>query len=245
MISDLLNRLRPKSRVTTAAVAGERAIPTYLAQHDGAHAEPTRRAITDRLVIAILGISLALNVVLSVSVLQLLPLYRVVPFFVTFSDKADQIVRIEPPTGKIDSLDLMTQKEVESYITKRYTISNDPQETIDRWQAHVMRRSSQSVSQDFETETKPVYAQLTDRRMTRSVEVLAVSKADQRGLWRVEFMVTDRRLGTGLTDGGEEKRTFIAQMRIANLPQNVAYNDRFLNPLGFTVIEYSVAAKRA
>ena len=244
MMGNLLKRITP-SRFGRAEGSGSQPVPTYLAQHDGAHAAKTRKSITDKLVIGMLGISMALNIVLGVCVLQLLPLYRVVPFFVTFSDKADQIVRIEPPTGRIDALDLMTQKEGESYITKRFTISNDPQETVDRWESHVKRRSTVSVNEAFIAETRPIYDQLTERRMTRAVEILAVGKVDDRGLWRVEFQATDRRLGSGLTDGGEEKRTFIAQLRVANLPQTTAYNGRFLNPLGFTVIEFAVQAKRA
>jgi type IV secretory pathway component VirB8 len=247
MIGALLERISPRSASGTpsSTAAKPKPAPSYLSEHDGSHAQKTRRSMTDRLLIALLGISMALNIVLAIAVLQLVPLYRVVPFFVTFSDKADQIVRIEPPTGNLQAIELMTQKEVESYIVKRFTISNDPQETIDRWSSHVYRRSIKKVQDDFQAETAPVLASLTDRRMTRSIDVAYVTKSDDRGLWRVEFTVTDRKLGTGLTDGGEEKRTFVAQLRVANLAQNVAHNDRFLNPMGFTVLEFSVAAKRS
>ena len=169
MIGQILNRFTATARaLPKRAEAMARPVPTYLAQHDGAHAEKTRRSMTDRLLIAFLGISMALNIVLGIAVLQLLPLYRVVPFFVTFSDKADQVVRIEPPTGNLSAIDVMTQKEVEQYIIKRYTITNDPQETVDRWQTHVMRRSAKKVMDDFRTETEPVYNALNDRRMTRA-----------------------------------------------------------------------------
>ncbi|MBD2745854.1 hypothetical protein IC232_03995 [Microvirga sp. BT688] len=215
----------------------------YLRDHDAPHAGARRATVTDKLLIAIAGISMALNVVLAIAVMQLIPLYRVVPFFVTFSDKSDQVVRIEPPTGNLRSLAILEEANVREYITMRNTITDDPQRTVYQWGTIVRLMSAKAVYDQFLAETKPVYDTLKERRFTRSVSIKSLLKI-QNGYWQVEFDVIDRRIGSGLTDSGDERRTFVAQLRAQNVEQNISYDNRFLNPLGFTVTGYTVASKK-
>ncbi len=215
----------------------------YLRDHDAPHAAGRRAAVTDKLLIAISGVLLALNVVQAVAIMQLIPLYRVVPFFVTWSDKSDQVVRVEPPTGNLKSLAILEEANVREYVTMRNTITDDPQRTVYQWGTIVRLMSSKPVYDQFLAETKPVYDSLKERRFTRSVSLKSVLKI-QSGYWQVEFDVIDRRIGSGLTDGGDERRTFVAQLRAQNVEQSISYDNRFLNPLGFTVTAYTVASKK-
>jgi type IV secretory pathway component VirB8 len=215
----------------------------YLRDHDAPHAAGRRATVSDKLLIAISGVSLAINVVQAVAIMQLIPLYRVVPFFVTWSDKSDQVVRVEPPTGNLKSLAILEEANVREYVTMRNTITDDPQRTIYQWGTIVRLMSSKPVYDQFLAETKPVYDALKERRFTRSVSLKSVLKI-QNGYWQVEFDVIDRRIGSGLTDGGDERRTFVAQLRAQNVEQSISYDNRFLNPLGFTVTAYTVASKK-
>jgi type IV secretory pathway component VirB8 len=228
------------------AVSGQKPkdkIGGYLRDHDAPHAAGRRSAVTDKLLIAVAGVSLAINVVQAVAIMQLIPLYRVVPFFVTWSDKSDQVVRVEPPTGNLKSLAILEEANVREYVTMRNTITDDPQRTIYQWGTIVRLMSSKPVYDQFLAETKPVYDALKERRFTRSVSLKSVLKI-QNGYWQVEFDVIDRRIGSGLTDGGDERRTFVAQLRAQNVEQSISYDNRFLNPLGFTVTAYTVASKK-
>lgn len=218
-------------------------IGSYLSDHDAPHAGPRRAAVTDKLLIAVVGVSLALNVVQAVGIMQLIPLYRVVPFFVTFSDKSDQVVRIEPPTGNLRSLAILEEANVREYVTMRNTITDDPQRTLYQWGTIVRLMSAKPVYDQFLAETKPVFDTLKERKFTRSISIKSLLKI-QNGYWQVEFDVIDRRMGSGLTDSGDERRTFVAQLRAQNVEQAITYDNRFLNPLGFTVTAYTVASKK-
>lgn len=244
MALDLRKKLfRNTAPATGLASDNGPTLGSYLDVHDGPHAAKRRTALTEKIYIVIIGISLIINIILAIAVMQLLPLYRVVPFFVTFSDRADQIVRIEPPTGNLQGLDVLTDASVREYVSLRHTISDDPQRTIDSWGGKVRLMSTNDVYNAFLNETKPVYDSLTERKFTRSIIINSVLRTGPQS-YQVEFDAIDRRIGSGLTDSGEERRTFVANLRVANIPQNTSYQNRFLNPLGFTVGAYSVAAKR-
>jgi type IV secretory pathway component VirB8 len=215
---------------------------SYIADKATPLAEHRTHRTTNRLLLAIVGVSLAINCVQSVTIMTLWPLYRVVPFFVTFSDKSDQVVTINPPKSNLSGLGVLVEKQVYEYTVSRHTISEDPEETIGRWGGRVRSLSSPEVYQAFLNETKPIYDDLKERRFTRSISIKSVIQPSP-GFYRVEFEAIDRRVGTGLTDGGETRTTFINEMRVTTQPRAVRYEDRFLNPIGFTVVSYAVRPK--
>lgn len=233
----------PAHYVRDDAPLGNDELGSYLLNHDTPQAAARHSSAVARLAIVVLGISLCLNALLAIAVLQMFPLYRVVPFFVTFSDKADQVVTIDAPKANLTNLAILNEANVRTYVTARHTISADPYETYHRWQGVVHTMSAPAVYSAFLEETKPIYNDLTQKKFTRAIRVLSITQPSP-GFYRVEFEATDRRLGQGLTDSGEDRRTFVADMRFVNAPQTVRNEDRFLNPVGFTVINYSVAPKK-
>jgi type IV secretion system protein VirB8 len=216
----------------------------YLANHDTPQTEKRHTHAINKVAIAVAGISLALNCVMAVAITQLLPLYKVVPLFVTFSDKAEQVVSIQPPNASMNSLEILTDANVRDYVLGRHTISDDPQETISRWGGKIHVMSTPQVYDAFLKETQPIYTSMKEHNFTRSIRIISVLKIVP-GLYRVEWEATDRRIGAGLADGGEDKHLYVSELRIANLPISVRYEDRFLNPLGFTVTNYSAAPKKS
>ncbi|WP_163466848.1 hypothetical protein, partial [Klebsiella oxytoca] len=75
------------------------------------------------------------------------PLYKVVPVFVTFSDRADQVVRIEPPSGRISGINILVEQNVRDYVTYRNTVTADATETIDRWGNRIRVMSTEDAYQ--------------------------------------------------------------------------------------------------
>lgn len=216
---------------------------SYLENHDVPQAAARYGSKIATLAIMVMGISLSINAIQAVVIMEMFPLYRVVPMFVTFSDKSDQVVTINPPKANLRSLDILTEYNVKEYIVLRHSISDDPQETINRWGGKIRIMSSQDVYNDFLLETKPIYETLQEKRFTRTIVIHELSQTSP-GFWQAEIEATDRHLGSGLTDGGEEHKFYTIQLRAANLTQAVRNQDRFLNPLGFTVLDYSIALKK-
>ena len=217
-------------------------VGSHLSKHGMESTKDRYVTTTTRVAIGALGVSLAVNCVLSIAVIQMLPLYKVVPYFVTFSDKADQVVTIYPPKADTGSIPVLAENNVRQYITQRHTISNDPQETLNRWNGPIRSMSTNDVYQDFLSETKPIYEDMVQKKFNRDIVIRSVNQTVP-GFYRIEFDAIDRRIGAGLTDGGQTTRTFIAEMRYALQPKTVPYADRFINPIGFTVLNYSVRPK--
>jgi len=191
----------------------------------------------------IIGCLLILCIVQANVIMQMFPLYRVVPFFVTFSDKDEQVVRIQPPTGNLRSLDILTEANVREYVKIRNTISRDDSINIARWGGKIENMSTQEIYDGFLSEIKPVYDAAKAGKFTRTTIIDAVAKV-QDGYYRVDFTTHDRTIGSGLADTQERQNSFSVELRAQNRPQDITYNNRFQNPLGFKVISYTVVPRR-
>lgn len=191
----------------------------------------------------IIGSLLVVCIVQASVIMQLLPLYRVVPFFVTFSDKAEQVVRIQPPTGRLTSLDILTEANVREYVKLRNTISQDDAINLSRWGGKVEAMSDRPVYEAFLADIKPVYDAAKAGKFSRSVTIDSLIRV-QDGYYRVDFTAYDRTIGIGLTDTTEATSSWTVELRAVNQPRDVVYANRFANPLGFKVISYSATPRR-
>lgn len=225
------------------AVAKESRAGPYLGKHDLPTNGFVRSGITNKVLVMACGIFASIAVIEGIAITMMLPLYKVVPVFVTFSDKADQVVRIEPPSGRIASIKILAEQNVREYITMRNSITTDATETVDRWGGRVRLMSSEAVYARFLEETKPVYDEMSKGNFTRSIAIRTILETSPN-FYQVEFESFDRRQGQGLADTEDTKTTWVAQLRINYQPRNVSYSQRNLNVFGFTVTDYSVARKR-
>jgi type IV secretory pathway component VirB8 len=110
-----------------------------------------------------------------------------------------------------------------------------------RWggEGIVAHRSDPDEYRRFVAEMSAKYDEIRQRRLVRSVTVHRVSKITD-GYWQVEFSTTDydgnnRRLGDAL---------WVASMTVGYFAREVNWQDRYMNPLGFIVSAYSVAARQ-
>lgn len=78
-------------------------------------------------------LSLCLNVVLGVAIGTLSPLVRVEPMLLTFKDRSEQIVKIEPFERGTSGFELMTEALVRDYVLSRHEIVLDESEMRRRW----------------------------------------------------------------------------------------------------------------
>jgi type IV secretory pathway component VirB8 len=191
----------------------------------------------------IIGCLLVVTLVQANVISQLFPLYRVVPFFVTFSDKDEQVVRIQPPTTNLRSMDVITEANVREYVKLRNTISQDDATNIARWGGKIENMSTREIYENFLNEIKPVFDAAKRGRFHRTIVLDSVAKV-QDGYYRVDFTAYDRTIGSGLADTQEKTSAYSVEMRVAHQPRTVPYAERFLNPFGFTVTSYVVVPRR-
>lgn len=185
-------------------------------------------------------LSLCLNVVLGLAVSALSPLIRVEPMLVTFKDRNEQLVKIEPFERGTSGFELMTESLVRDYVLSRHEVVLDEGELRRRWGGRgiVAHRSSPEEYARFVGETAPKFDEIRQRRLMRTVAVHRVSKIAD-GYWQVEFVTED--LIGGLTKVGEQR--WVASLTVGYVPREVSWEDRYMNPLGFIVTGYSVAAE--
>jgi len=185
-------------------------------------------------------LSLCLNVVLGIAINALSPLIRVEPMLVTFKDRSEQLVKIEPFERGTTGFELMTESLVRDYVLARHEIVLDDAELRRRWGGRglVAHRSSPEEYARFVSETAPKYDEIRQRRLMRTVTVHRVSKIAD-GYWQVEFATEDFLGGT--TKVGEQR--WVASLTVGYVPREVSWEDRYMNPLGFIVSGYSVAAE--
>jgi type IV secretion system protein VirB8 len=185
-------------------------------------------------------LSLCLNVVLGVAIGTLSPLVRVEPMLLTLKDRSEQIVKIEPFERGTSGFELMTESLVRDYVLSRHEVVIDETEMRRRWGGRgiVAHRSSDEEYARFVAETAPKYEELRQMRLMRTVAIRRVSKIAE-GYWQVEFLTQDFTGGSKLV---AEKR-WVASLTVGYVPREVSWEDRYMNPLGFIVTEYSVAAE--
>jgi type IV secretion system protein VirB8 len=185
-------------------------------------------------------LSLCLNVVLGVAIGALSPLVRVEPMLLTLKDRSEQIVKVEPFERGTSGFELMTESLVRDYVLSRHEIALDEAEMRRRWGGRgiVAYRSSDEEYARFVAETAPKYEELRQMRLMRTVAIRHVSKIAD-GYWQVEFMTQDFTGGVKLVS----EKQWIASLTVAYMPREVSWDDRYMNPLGFIVTEYSVAAE--
>lgn len=224
-------------------------IGSYPAKVDTHNNRFTRAYRNIRVQHVFIGGLMVLNIAQAATIMTLLPLYKVVPVMITVSDKEEQVVRAQPIADTAPSALFLIEKEVRQYVKERHSVSQDDAINLSRWSQSVKQMSSDSVFEGFMVETKPILDAAKLGRFTRAITIDSAQKVEggtpRTGtIWRVDFTAYDRTVGQGLADTQESRKAFTVEMRVMLLPRQVTYSQRFVNPLGFTVMSYSVVPRR-
>ena len=178
------------------------------------------------------------NIVLILAIMQVLPLYRVEPFLLTFQNKEEQVYNIQPIKGRMEDQKAITEVFVRQYVLLRSSFDRDVQEMEARWMpgGPVQEMSSSAVYTEFlEKTAKKALDLIRVRSLQRNVRILTVNELG-RGLWQVEYETQDMYPDSP----APEVNYWTASLRIAYNRKSVKYGERLKNPVGFTVVRYSL-----
>lgn len=193
---------------------------------------------TARAFAIIMAVSICCNIVLILAIMQVMPLYRVEPFLLTFQNKQEQVYKIQPIKGNMEDQKAITEVFVRQYVLLRSSFSRDIPEMEARWLpgGALQEMSSSAVYSEFlEKTAKRALQIIRQRNLMRDVKILSVNELS-RGLWQVEYETRDM-----YPDSARPEVNFwTASMRIAYRQKNVKYGERLKNPVGFTVTRYSL-----
>ena len=192
---------------------------------------------TARAFAIITAISLCCNIILILAISQVIPLYRIEPFLLTFQNKEDQVYNIQLVQGLEDEK-AINEVFVREYVLLRSSFDRDIPEMESRWMpgGQVQEMSSQTVYEDFIRNTANRALELIrTRNLQRTVRILTVNELG-RGLWQVEYETQDMYPDSAVPD----VNYWTANMRITYRPKTVKYDERLKNPIGFTVVQYSL-----
>ena len=175
---------------------------------------------------------------LILAIMQVLPLYRVEPFLLTFQNKEEQVYNIQPIKGHMEDQKAITEVFVRQYVLLRSSFDRDVQEMEARWMpgGPVQEMSSSAVYTEFlEKTAKKALDLIRARSLQRNVRILTVNELG-RGLWQVEYETQDMYPDSP----APEVNYWTASLRIAYNRKSVKYGERLKNPVGFTVVRYSL-----
>ncbi|MBP6098374.1 MAG: type IV secretion system protein [Candidatus Levybacteria bacterium] len=188
------------------------------------------------LLVAILA-STALNIFLGLCIFVMTPLTKIQPMLLTTNDKAEQIVKVQPFQVESDGKKLLSQKMAIKYVTKRETVDLSSEE--ERYKV-VKALSTYDVFSDFKNfveKDQTFLKKAKSDKLTRSVVINSVSWLSDQKLY-VEYDAIDSHFGNEV-----DRRKMVAIVTFDYMVGNVKNDDIYLNPLGWTVTQYSLTIK--
>lgn len=197
---------------------------------------------TARAFAVITALSLCCNAVLVLAIFQVVPLYRVEPFLLTFQNRSEQVYNIQPLTTELRNRKAITEVFVREYVLLRSTFTSDIAETEARWMpgGPIQEMSSNSIYQDFlDNVAKKAMDLIKNQGMTRDVKILSVNEIAE-GIWQVEYETKDM-----YPDSAEpEIGYWTASLNVGFRRKRVKHGDRLKNPIGFTVGRYALSRNK-
>jgi len=182
-------------------------------------------------------LSIILNIILVFTIFSvMLPLKRVEPFLVTFSQKDDQVVHIQPLNVRVNGIDVMIEAMSREFVRIREEILTDQQEMQRRWIDYLKTRMTEADYRAFVTRVDAPFQELVEKGISRKVEIDRVIRRSASHL-EVYYKTLDQdRSGrTVLTS------SWVARLKIGFEAQQTTDQEKYNNPLGFMVFDYSIS----
>lgn len=193
---------------------------------------------TARAFAVITALSICCNIVLILAIFQVLPLYRVEPFLLTFQNRSEQVYNIQPIKEGLRNQKAITEVFVREYVLLRSTFDREIPEMEARWMpgGPIQEMSDPKVYQDFLANTaNKALAVIRARGLSREVKILSVNELTN-GIWQVEYETRDMYPDSDRP----EVNYWTASLSVGYRTKSVKYGDRLKNPVGFTVSRYSL-----
>ena len=200
------------------------------------NASEKRYLWTARAFAVVTAISLCCNLILLLTISNILPLYRIEPYLITLTKKENQVYHIVPYNRNMEAKKAITETFVRQYVLMRTTLLPDIDEMESRWLSggDLQEMSSETVYTIFLNKTgKPLLKQMREEGITSNVKILTVNEIDD-AVWQVEYSV-DYYLPS---EREPTTKRFRATLKIQYRSRVVQYKERLKNPVGFKVISY-------
>lgn len=204
-----------------------------------ANVEEKRYLWTARAFAIITAVSICCNIILLLAIAQVIPLYRVEPFLLTFQNKEEQIYNLKPLGRSFSDSKAVTEVFVRQYVLMRSSFGRDITEVEARWLpgGSIQEMSSPSVYDDFLKNTaNRALDVMRKRHLMREVRVLTVNELGSN-IWQVEYETRDMYPDSRTP----EVNYWTASLKVSYRHKTVKYKERLKNPVGFTVVNYSLS----
>ena len=243
MVEGIEQKNRPQSRL----IAGRRATAKKVVSKDNdelfvANIAEKRYLWTARAFAVVTALSVCCNIVLILAIFQVLPLYRVEPFLLTFQNRSEQVYNIQPITTELRNRKAITEVFVREYVLLRSAFNSEVSENEARWMpgGPIQEMSTNKVYQDFlDNVAKKAISIIKNQGMERSVKILSVNELAD-GVWQVEYETRDM-----YPDSAQPEISYwTASLNVAYRRKVVKYNDRLKNTVGFTVTKYALSRNK-
>lgn len=190
----------------------------------------------------ITALSLCCNVILVLAIFQVLPLYRVEPFLLSFQNKSEQVYNIQPITNELRNRKAITEVFVREYVLLRSSFTQDLDEMQARWMpgGPIQEMSTNKVYQDFvDKVAKKAIDVIKNKGINRDIKILSVNEVVE-GVWQVEYEAQDM-----YPDSAKPEVSYwTASLSVGYKRKTVKYGDRLKNPVGFTVGKYALSRNK-
>lgn len=204
-----------------------------------ANVEEKRYLWTARAFAIIMAVSVCCNIILLLAIAQVIPLYRVEPFLLTFQNKEEQIYNLKPLDRSFADSKAVTEVFVRQYVLMRSSFGRDIADVEARWLpgGSIQEMSSPSVYDDFLKNTaNRALDVMRKRHLAREVRILTVNELGSN-IWQVEYETRDMYPDSRTP----EINYWTASLKVTYRHKTVKYKERLKNPVGFTVINYSLS----
>lgn len=188
-------------------------------------------------------VAMITTVMMIIALNSLMPLVRVQPFYLYIQDKNEQVLHVRRPAPETLDLNLVAESLIRQYLLSRLSIPADNQNLEEVWgtDGEVSWKSASSVFRDFQPTAVELLKQAKKEGLTRDVRILSLSKfrSEQDGdVWRAEVELTDMK--KGWTEPMVMK--WVVNLKVIFQPdrQNLTWEQRLKNPLGFWVKNYGM-----
>lgn len=235
--------------------------------------EPTQQRILERALrnvsIATL-VSGMMNIALIMTLVTLFPLQRVQPFLVTFKNQDNQVVAVEPLSMDAPGILYMTEDNVRDYVVQRHRFVPIASQMEAQWgkDSRLAARTEKELFAKFEQSSKLELEKMMTGGYNRRIEIESANRLSD-DTWQVNFKTIDSlggKNGTLTADPAQALnnaaqrdpnaiinanltpqdtiQNWVATMRVEYVPQEITFDKRLLNPLGFTITDYAVTARK-
>ena len=191
-----------------------------------------------QIMLLILGMILAINFLLALTLLQTAPQLKLLAQIVPPElSRTNQALRVTPLESSPIYDEEMEEFFVRSYLDWRWTYIPDLREMLYRWGpgGPVWWLSSAAVYGKFYQGEKWLEQYIKEHTATQSIDIKSVYHLDN--IWTIELEAYSF-LGEKVTS-----KTFVINLK-TSYKGRVLMSKRLINPRGFMVIEYSAKEKR-